>query len=145
MCISLSMACGGPDRRDVASDEGRDSFDITEAAPTVETGCLTASGDRFLLTALEPASVISATPSTELYQLIGAEEQLRAHVGREVVVTGDAEPAQVAEVRELGPPTAVGTSGSDAEVEPRVGAVTETRIETRHMQVHTVTPTGDEC
>jgi hypothetical protein len=81
---------------------------------------------------------------TELYQLVGNEDELRRHVGREVRVTGDAAPAQVADVRQIAPGTAVGTSG-DTEPEAEVRTEARARIETRQLRVSAVSPTGDEC
>ena len=122
---SLSIACSGSKRVGVS-----------------ETGCLIASGDRFVLAALEPGG----RPSTELYQLVGADDDLRKNVGREVRVTGMAEPARVAEVREISPSTPVGTSGSAAtSAQPQVRTEADTRLETARLRVQSVSPTGNEC
>lgn len=143
LCLGLSVGCGG----DRPADETRanDDIDISETTTITETGCLTSSGDRFVLTALEGGG----GAQTELYQLIGAEADLRPHVGREVNVSGMAEPAQVATVRETSPaaPTGTGGGGVDAGagVQAEVRTESETRLETRRMQVTSVTPTGDEC
>jgi len=140
LCLSLSIACGG----DPAEPEEFDQeIDIAEAQAIVETGCLTSSDGRYVLTALEPAGPISATPATELYALLGDDDELRGLVGREVRVTGAAEPAQVAEVVELSPPAPLGTSG--AEPKTRIEAQAETRLETREMRVATITATGGTC
>ena len=80
LCVSLSFACGRP----------------SQATAVTEVGCVTATGDRFVLTSLESGEM----PATELYQLVGTNDELRQHVGREVLVTGEAQPAAVAEVRE---------------------------------------------
>lgn len=146
LCLGLCVGCGGGDR---PADETRaaDDIDIAETTTITETGCLTSAGDRFVLTALEGGG----GAQTELYQLIGAEADLRPHVGREVNVSGMAEPAQVATVRETSPAGATGTAGGGAAadagagVQAEVRTESETRLETRRMQVTSVTPTGDEC
>jgi hypothetical protein len=141
-CVGLAIGCGGrSDNR--AADEARDNddIDIADTTTLTETGCLTAAGDRFVLTALEGGG---GAPQTELYQLVGSGDELRKHVGREVSVTGVAEPAQVAELRESSPATPTGTAGADGD-RPQVQTQTQTRLETRRMRVATVTATGDEC
>jgi hypothetical protein len=141
LCLGLAIGCGG--RSDTRpADEARDDDDIDIANTTtlIETGCLTAAGDRFVLTALEAGGAAA----TELYQLVGSDDELRKHVGREVNVTGVAEPAQVAELRETSPATPTGTAGADG-VQPQVRTETQTRLETRRMRVATVTATGDDC
>ena len=138
LCFSLSIACGG--RTTAERDEARDDeIDIADTTAVTESGCLTASGDRFVLTALETGAA-----ETEMYQLVGKEEELRRHVGREVRVTGDAEPAHiVADLRETTPATPAGTSGTANGAQVQTEA--HTRLETRKMRVATVTPTGDDC
>jgi hypothetical protein len=137
----LSVGCGGPSD-DGRTDEHSDDVDIGETTTIVETGCLTAAGDRFVLTALERGG---RRAETEMYQLVGNDEDLRRHVGREVQVTGMAEPAQVAEVTEVSPSTPAGTSGTADGTQPQVTTEAATRLETRRMRVSTVTPTGEEC
>jgi hypothetical protein len=133
LCISLA-ACGG--RGNADGEEGHDNeFTIAGSTPITETGCLTASGDRYVLTALERGG----NAETELYQLVGNTDELRKHVGREVRVTGDAEPGQRAELQQPTESTPAGTSGSTG------GARAQTRVETRLLRVATVTATGDEC
>ena len=125
LCASVGIACG-----------------VSKRVGVSETGCLIASGDRFVLAALETGG----RPSTELYQLMGADDDLRKNVGREVRVTGLAEPASVAEVREISPATPVATSGSaDNGTQPQVRTEAETRLETRTLRVQSVTATGNEC
>jgi hypothetical protein len=102
------------------------------------TGCLTASADRFVLTALDQKA---ATPTTETYQLKGAQDaELQKYVNREVRVVGEADAAKVADVRDL-PSTTVGTGGTSAEVKTQEA----TRFEVRTLTVSSVTPTGDPC
>jgi hypothetical protein len=136
--LFVSAACGG-DRQ-----EARDARQSADDVSVTETGCLSARGDRFVLTDLEGANGISAT---EAFQLIGNEEELRRHVGKQVRVSGQAEPAQVAVVRESTPPAAdqqppAGTSGS---AEPSVTAETQTRVEFRKLTVSSFEPTGASC
>ena len=117
------------------------SFACTQNVATglTEVGCVTTAGNRYVLTSLDSGD----RPATELYELIGTPDDLRAHVGREVLVTGEAEPAGIAEVRETGAATPVGTSGSDAA--PQVRTESQVRLETRKLRVVSVSPTGDEC
>jgi hypothetical protein len=144
---SLGIGCGG-DRAEVEAEDAKTAeVNIEDTAPLEETGCLTAAGDRFVLAALESGR----TTETELYQLVGREEELRQHVGKSVRVTGDAEPAQVAELRESSgavpttgePPSAEGQPQQAPEAQVQTQA--QTRLETRRMRVVTVTPTGDDC
>jgi len=186
LCLAL-VACGG----------GKDETEIAEREPEVtgrgeggrsttvtETGCLTAEGDRFVLTALQggaaggqagntgaaagntgtpagdqtrpnqggAATTANAQPTTESYQLIGEEEQLRPLVGRQVRVSGEADPPKVAEVRESTPPTAAtGATGTTGQAEPakpgepQVATTTETRLEVTQLRVQSITATGEAC
>lgn len=144
LCAGLAVACGRSDRDEANLDPAGNDADIAENAPIIETGCLTASGDRFVLTALEAANG-AGLPQTELYQLIGQEDQLRPHVGKAVRVTGEAPPARVAELREMSPAQPPETRGTAGDNEARVQTESQTRIETRQLRVQSVTPTGDEC
>jgi len=120
--------------------------DITN--PITVTGCLTGSGDRFALTELERADAATtiAAPSTETYQLVGREEELRPHVGHQVTVTGKADTPEVAIVRESSPAAAAptGTAGpqgaepSGQGSTPKVSAETETRVEVAKLKVASV-------
>ena len=58
-------------------------------------GCLTASGDRFVLTELQ-----AEEGSAEAYRLVGRDEDLRAHVGKRVQISGEAEPEQIVDIRQ---------------------------------------------
>jgi hypothetical protein len=170
LSAAMAAACGGQDRNDEAA--------IAEQKPEVSgrgddaprlitaTGCLTASGDQFVLTELEPGAAgpqvrqdqgganpaAGAQPTTESYQLVGDEDRLKGLVGRQVRVTGAAEPPKVAEVRETTPPTqpgnATGTAGTPEPAkpgEPQVSATTETRLEVTQLRVETVSDTGQPC
>ena len=141
LCLGLSLGCGRTDNRSDSSAADRD-VDISKTVTLEETGCLTASGDRFVLTALEANG---GAAETELYQLVGVEDQLRQHVGREVRVTGMAEPAQIATVRESSAPAPVGTAGAKDGAQPEVRTESQTKIETRKMRVTTVNATGGDC
>ena len=125
ICVSLSFACAR----------------AGQATAVTEVGCVTASGNRYVLTSLESGE----RPATELYQLVGNGDELREHVGREVLITGEADPAGVAEVRETAPAAPVGTSGSAGEPQAQVRTESQVRIEARQLRVLTVTATGDEC
>jgi hypothetical protein len=168
VCLGLTVACGG----------GKDEAEIAEREPEVagrgdnrpvsidETGCLTAEGDRFVLTALESAAgadagrpaqegaspTANAETTTQSYQLIGNEEELRQLVGRQVRVSGEADQPKVAEVRESTPPTAAsGATGTAGQAEPakpgepQVSTSTETRLEVTQLRVQTITATGEAC
>ena len=142
LCAGLTVGCGRTedDNRDPAGNDA----EITTSAPIVETGCLTASGDRFVLTALETTKD-AGVPQTELYQLIGEGDELRQHVGKAVRVTGEAAPAQVAELRETSPAQPAESRGTAGADEGRVQTESQTRLETRQLRVQSVTPTGDDC
>jgi hypothetical protein len=168
LCLGLTVACGG----------GKDETEIAEREPEVsgrgdgrpvaitETGCLTAQGDRFVLTALESAGgenparpeqggaspTAKAQTTTESYQLIGNDDELRQLVGKQVRVSGEADPPKVAEVREATPPTAgsgaTGTTGQAEPAkpgEPQVSTTTETRLEVTQLRVQSIAATGEAC
>jgi ABC-type phosphate transport system substrate-binding protein len=169
LCLGLTVACGG----------GSNETEIAEREPEVtgrgeggrsttvtETGCVTAEGDRFVLTALESGAAgdqarqdqgganptAKAQPTTQSYQLIGNGDELRQLVGQQVRVTGEADPPKVAEVRESSPPTdasgATGTAGQAEPAkpgEPRVSATTETRLEVTQLRVQSIMATGEAC
>jgi hypothetical protein len=173
LCVGLAVGCGG----------GKDETEIAEREPEVtgrgdgrsasvtETGCLTAQGDQFVLTALESAAdagkpqqdagkpeqggaspTASARTTTESYQLIGNEDELRKLVGRQVRVSGEADPPKVAEVRESTPPSAAsGATGTAGQAEPakpgepQVATSTETRLEVTQLRVQSITATGEAC
>lgn len=148
--VGLAVACGGGDRS-VVTD--RENTTATNAAVETEeptgrpaalmvTGCLTAADGRYVLTELSG----DRQPTTEAYQLTNADEQLRPHVGKQVRVNGEAEPARVAEVRESTPSAPAGTAGQQTTAnQPAVSTETRTRLETRTMSVTSVTPTGQDC
>jgi len=170
VCLGLTAACGGGnnDETQIAEREpevsGRDE---NRPVPITQTGCLTASGDRFVLTALESGSAparggqqqqgganagAQGQATTESYQLIGDAEELRQLVGKQVRVNGEAEPAKVAEVRESTPPTdasgATGTTGQAQPAkpgEPQVSTSTQTRLEVTQLRVQSITATGESC
>jgi hypothetical protein len=104
-----------------------------------ETGCLTADGDQFVLTALDTAEGGSA--ETETYLLEGEEDELRSLVGRAVHITGRARVPEIAEVREVSSASPVATSGSGAKVETE----SQTRIETSKLFVASVAPAEGNC
>lgn len=144
LCAGLAMGCGRTAREGDNRDPAGNDADITASAPIVETGCLTAAGNRYVLTALETTQD-AGVPQTELYQLIGEGDELRQHVGKAVRVTGEAAPAQVAQVRETSPAQPAETRGTAGDNQPRVQTESQTRIETRQLRVQSVTPTGDDC
>ena len=106
-------------------------------------GCLTASGDRFVLTELKTAN---GSAEAEAYRLVGRDEDLRAHVGKRVEISGEAEPEQVVDVRQStegidASAPATGTSGTTAEVD----TTTTTRIDVHDLRVRTIVATADPC
>jgi hypothetical protein len=140
---AIQVACAPAER---ASNETRSEVEVT--------GCLTGSDDRFVLTELDRAETATtiASPSTESYRLIGDVSVLRQHVGQQVRISGMAEPADVAIVRETSPaspaaPPAVGTGGEEkpAADRPKVSTEQQTRLETSALQVRSVKPTGSRC
>jgi len=144
MCISavlLSSACG---RRDNAQDN-KSILDLAtqkapagSVAPVSVEGCLSASGDKFML-----ASFDKDSSKTIVYQLTNADDQLRNLVGKEVRVTGEAQQTQSAETREVTPPAPTATTGQAAE--PKVSTVEDTKLDVHKMTVASVAPTGDMC
>ena len=158
VCVGVA-ACGG--NRDREEHAAAPAGDTAEAKPITitETGCLTARGEQFVLTDLQPATGAAGTSATQTYQLVGEDEELRQHVGKQVRVSGEAEGAQVTEVRELTPDTASKPEGTSGAANPNPTAVprspgqgdaqvrteTETRMEVRKLRVASVTPTGDSC
>jgi hypothetical protein len=145
MCISallLSSACG---RRDNAQSDNKSILDLAtqkapagSVAPVSVDGCLSASGDKFML-----ASFDTNSSKTTVYELMNADDQLRNLVGKEVRVTGEAQATQSAETREVTPPAPTSTTGETAE--PKVSTVEDTKLDVHKMTVASVTPTGDAC
>jgi hypothetical protein len=135
----LAVACGrGAEQDDRGPLETRAG---ARPEPAVVEGCLTASGDRFVLTQLRSSDAASPT-TTETYQLVNADEQLREYVGRQVRISGEAEAPSVATLQEQAPaPNTPAATTGGAEVSTQESA----RLETARMSVTSVTPTGDEC
>jgi hypothetical protein len=115
------------------------------------TGCLSSADGRYVLTELEGNNGTrggTVQPTTETYQLTNADEKLRDHVGKQVRINGEAEPARIAELRETTPGTAsvaTGTAGQQSGNQPEVSTETRTRLEMRRMSVMYVMPTGADC
>jgi hypothetical protein len=141
--IGLAACGGGSGRDDSGAPAAGDKTADARPFPITETGCLTARGDQFVLTDLERSE---GGPTTETFQLIGTNEQLRQHVGKQVRVNGEAEAPKVAVVTESTPTPAdrqpTGTSGS---ADPKVTSETQTRVESRRLTVSSVEPTGELC
>jgi hypothetical protein len=157
VCLIVS-ACGGPDR-DRSLTERSSSASATAQVesekpsgrpePITVTGCLSSADGRYVLTELAPNQGAGgpAQATTETYQLTDADEQLRQHVGKQVRISGEAEPARIADVRESTPatPPTAGTAGQQTENRAAVSTETLTRLEMRHMSVKSVMPTGEDC
>lgn len=155
-------ACGRSDDGQVLEDPptvlGDDN--AVPPQPMVVEGCLTASGDRFVLTELAPGApgptaaeqrgeVAGAKPepTTETYRLVGMTDELRPHVNQRVEISGEAEPEHVVDMRRVSPPLeaqgtpAAGTSGPDA----TVTTVEAARIEISDLLVRSVRALGQPC
>lgn len=162
ICLSLTVACGGGERDEATTFENG-SADVAAPLETDEnerppmpitvTGCLSSDEGRYVLTELEETDPAPGGPrqaTTESYQLTNADEQLRAHVGSRVRITGEAEPARVAIIREStppAPPEETGTTGQQGSggLDPNVSSVAETQLEVRRLMVSSVEPAAGEC
>jgi hypothetical protein len=134
-----------------ACDAGQETARNPESEIEV-VGCLTGSGDQFALTELErgDANTNTAAPATETYQLVGDNDQLRQHVGKQVKVAGMADTPTVAIVRESSPaapavPPAAGTTGEQSAAAPKVSTQEQTRLEVARLNVRTVSVVADRC
>src|SRR5690242_10917748 len=110
VCAVLATACGGKQAAQANNDTGANApaakafrdHASDRPQPVDVRGCLTASGDQFVLTELQDASA-APKPTTETFLLTNAAVQkvdLRRYVGQQVEVAGEADPARVADVRE---------------------------------------------
>jgi hypothetical protein len=125
-------------------------------------GCLTAADGDMVLTQLTamadaPDAAASATTdsvprpqATEMYRLVGAESELRPHVGQQVRVVGEADPPEVAIVRQTTPPAAPRGAAADDVAEaggdtPTVSTTRQLRLEATELRVMTVTPLDRPC
>jgi hypothetical protein len=185
---ALTVACGNNRTAANNNDTGANAPAAAEfrndngnvPRPVDVEGCLTASGGQFVLTALQNAAPAgsqasggnsaaagsaqrpggqSPVPTTETYQLVSAgDNDLQKYVGQQVRVTGEADPARVADVRELTPatpaqpergqPGSVGTTGNAAgntNSGPKVTTESTTHFEYRKLRVSAVTPAGGAC
>ena len=155
-CALMLVACGGGNRAAEesnanaggAADNPLLNSDV-RPEPISTTGCLTGSNGRYVVTALDGTA---AVPTTITYQLSGGDQaELQKHINRQVRIAGEAEPAQVANVREIGTPE-VGTTGERTDAPPRadgtdpqVTTQQATRFSVRTVKLSSITPTGDEC
>lgn len=163
--LALAIVVVGCDRsepRSTLEDKPTVSGDsnLTGPRPVIVEGCLTASGDRFVLTELDRGTqgprvaaregerpAAEEEPTTESYRLIGMHDELRPLVGQRVEITGASEPENMVDVRESSPPRdarggrATGTFGT----EPRVSTVQTTRLEISDLRVKSVRGTGAAC
>ena len=146
ICIGAVALSGACSRHDNTQAEKKNIVDLAthpvppgSVAPVSVNGCLSVSGDRFMLASLDKDS-----SKTTVYQLMNADDQLRNLVGREVRVTGESQQTQSAEIREVTPPAPAATSGNSS-AQPKVSTVEDTKLDVRKMTVASVTPTGDTC
>jgi len=165
LCAGLAVACGNNRQAQANNDTGasapaanafRDQAG-SRPQPVDIRGCLTASGDRFVLTELQDAS--AGNPTTQTFELTKTATQaidLKQYVGQEVRVAGEADPVRVAEVREGEAATPAATTGqaqprlapsaaTGAGTTPKVGTTEEERFAYRKLAVSSVTPTGTAC
>lgn len=138
--------------RPKSDSTGKIGSNSTLANPkiTIARGCLTGSGDQFVLTSLDYAAPASSTgqpvadtlASTDSYRLVGMSDQLKGLVGQRIEVTGDSAPAQVVDLVSATPSgNAVGTAGADA----KVSTASRARVEIYDLNVSSVHPLGDKC
>lgn len=80
-----------------------------------------------------------------MYQLINADDQLRSLIGKEVRVSGDAQPVQSAESREVTPPAAPAATSGRPDGDAKVSTVTDTKLDVHKLAVNAVSATGDAC
>ena len=121
----------------------------------IEDGCLTGSGAQFVLTDLEraephplvkhqPIAGARARATTEAYMLSDVDEKLTHLVGKRVRVVGEADVADVAEIRHISPYMRVQKVASSDRT-PAVNDLGVLRFEVRRLRVRSVSPTGDDC
>lgn len=141
--LALSAGCSrhdtGPqaDKKNIV-DLATHPAPLGSVAPVTVDGCLSASGDKFMLASLDKDS-----SKTMVYQLMNADDQLRNLVGKQVRISGEAQPTQAAETREVTPPAPAATTGKSSE--PKVSTVEDTKLDVHKMTVASVTPTGGSC
>lgn len=150
--LAVSLGCGQPESRLVTINE---------------EGCVTASGEEFILTDLHPGErrediehllpdAPRPTPTTEAYLLIGKDEELRPLVGQRVRVAGQVDAAQTAELRSISPMVRArpapqsGEPASEAaptsgDATPSVATQHQLRMEIHRLQLTSLSPTGDAC
>lgn len=137
LAATLTTACNQT-KSEEGTLESRPEVGEEDGRPSVITasGCVTASGDRFVLTDLKGQD---GRALTETYRLVGDDEDIRPHVGQMVQVTGASEPEQIVDVRQS--TGSVATSGGA----PEVATTATTRIEITDLTVRSIAPTGNPC
>lgn len=157
LCAALTVACGSNRTAENNNNTGANAPAASvlkdnaknRPAPVDVQGCLTGANDRYVLTTLQSET----SPTTESYQLIAtATNDLQKYVGQQVRVTGEADPARVADVRELTPAVpagqGVGTSGNTPAADangPKVRTEENTHFEVHKLRVSSVTAAGGNC
>jgi hypothetical protein len=143
VAVVLGAACSGTPSRVVT---------------IIQDGCVTAAGNQFVLTALQRGEAQPSlqrgtsggrpNPTTEAYVLVGADEQLRKLVGRRARIAGEADAAEIADLREVSPLVrtrgedgAVGTTGTTT----AIGSGSYLRLQIHRVRVLSANATGDEC
>ena len=133
------IACGGSGKEVPPLETQSITPPQAQATPERVQGCLRAgeAAGTFVLT----ASAADTRTAAATYQLIGAGDGVRDHVGRRVEVTGTVVSEQTASSRGATMPAeerAKGTSGT-----PTVQSTTQ--VEMKRLQVTSVTPVGGDC
>ena len=155
-CVALGVlsgACGRRDQQAARTDEQagnkKDIIDLaTQPRPkfpenvkaVVVTGCLSGTPGHFVLAELDKSGPENAT-----YELVSANDQLLALVGQKVRITGEAEPVQTAETREVNPPVPAATATSGKQPAATVNTVQDTKLHISRLTVTSVAGTGDAC
>lgn len=154
ICVALaalSGACGRHNeevtRQDEQAGSKKNIIDLAthppkfpeNIKPVVVTGCLTGTPDHFVLTEHDKSG-----PANLTYQLVNANDQLLPLVGQKVRVTGEAEPLQTVETREVTPPAPAATATS-GKAPAQVSTVEDTKLHIHRLTVTSVAGTGDPC
>jgi hypothetical protein len=143
--VALIVACNRHD--DQAGTSKKSIIDLAThtpalvvPTPVVVTGCLMGAGTEFIIATPDK----SKEGSNIVYELTNAGDQLIVLVGQKVRVTGEAEPVQIAEVREL-TPVAPATAATSGKAPAKVATVEDTKLHLQRMTVTSVAGTGDSC
>lgn len=138
--IAICVACGNSGEEVPALETQSVTPPQAQATPERVQGCLRAgeAEGTFVLT----ASATDTRMAAATYQLLGAPEGIREHVGHRVEVTGTVVSEQAATLTGAQMPAAEqrpqGTGGT-----PTVQSTT--KVEMKRLQVTSVTPANGDC